>query len=61
VWIAMTDSFVSAVQDRNDPSRLVVRARKAEHLERLFPPTARSRSRPRPITWPGSWFPVTSS
>ena len=37
MWIAMTDTFVSAVQDRNDPSRLVVRARKAEHLERLFP------------------------
>jgi hypothetical protein len=33
----MSDSFVSTVQDRNDPNTLVVRGRKAEHLKRLFP------------------------
>jgi Txe/YoeB family toxin of Txe-Axe toxin-antitoxin module len=37
MWIAMSDSFVSTVQDRNDPNTLVVRGRKAEHLKRLFP------------------------
>ena len=25
MWIAMSDSFVSTVQDRNDPNTLVVR------------------------------------
>ena len=37
MWICMSDGFVSAVQDHDDPSRLAVRARKREHLERLFP------------------------
>lgn len=37
MWIAMNDAFVSAVEDRNDPTRLVVRARNPEHLRRLFP------------------------
>jgi len=37
MWVAMRDSFVSTVQDRNDPNTLVVRGRKAEHLKRLFP------------------------
>lgn len=36
MWICLNDAFVSAVQDRNNPNRLCVRARKREHLERLF-------------------------
>lgn len=37
MWVCFNDAFVSAVQDRNNPDRLCVRARKREHLERLFP------------------------
>ena len=37
MWVCFNDAFVSAVEDRNDPARLCVRARKQEHLERLFP------------------------
>jgi hypothetical protein len=37
MWICCNDSFVSAVQDYHDPNRLCVRARKREHLQRLFP------------------------
>jgi hypothetical protein len=37
MWICFNDAFISAVQDRRRPSRLVVRARKRKHLERLFP------------------------
>ena len=37
MWLALNDAFVSAVQDRNDPNRLVVRARNVAHLTKLFP------------------------
>lgn len=37
MWIAMNDSFVSAVQDRNDANTLVVPGRTAKHLKRLLP------------------------
>lgn len=37
MWIAFNDSFVSAVEDRNDSARLLVRARNPDHLKRLFP------------------------
>ena len=37
MWIAMNDSFVSIVQDRNVPSRVAVRARVEEDLIALFP------------------------
>jgi hypothetical protein len=37
MWLCFNDAFVSAVQDKDDPDRLCVRARKREHLERLFP------------------------
>jgi hypothetical protein len=60
MWIAMSDSFVSTVQDRNDPNTLVVRGRKAEHLKRLFPDREIVIT-PMPITWLGSWFHATSS
>ena len=40
MWICMDNTFVSAVQDRGDPSRLVVRARSKEHLARLSPSKA---------------------
>ena len=36
MWICLNDAFVSAVQDRNDPSRLIVRGRKKGHLQSLF-------------------------
>jgi hypothetical protein len=37
MWICLNDAFVSAVQDRNRPDYLVVRARKRQHLKLLFP------------------------
>lgn len=37
MWIAMNDSFVSIVADKNDEDQLVVRARVREDLEALFP------------------------
>jgi hypothetical protein len=37
MWLCMADCFISAVQDRDDPNGLVVRARNEEHLTRLFP------------------------
>ena len=40
MWICMDDCFVSAVQDRDDPNGLVVRARKQEHLTPLLPSKA---------------------
>lgn len=37
MWICFNDGLVSAVQDRENPRRLVIRARRREILERLFP------------------------
>lgn len=37
MWICFNDAFISAVQDRRRPERLVVRARKTKHLASLFP------------------------
>jgi hypothetical protein len=37
VWICFNDAFVSAVADPTMPGMLKVRARKREHLEKLFP------------------------
>lgn len=37
MWICFNNGFVSAVQDKRRPARLIVRARKRSHLERLFP------------------------
>lgn len=37
MWICFNDGFVSAVADRRRPGRLLVRARKREHLQKLFP------------------------
>src|SRR4051794_38523185 len=36
MWVCFNDAFVSAVQDKNDPDRLCVRARNRSHLEGLF-------------------------
>lgn len=36
MWIAMTDGFVSVVEDSENSSRLVVRARKKHHLTNFF-------------------------
>lgn len=35
MWIFAKHGFISVVQDRNDPARLLVRARKREDLENL--------------------------
>lgn len=37
MWICLNDAFVSAVQDEARPGGLKVRARRREHLVRLFP------------------------
>ncbi|MGB0873678.1 MAG: hypothetical protein ACPGSE_00345 [Synechococcus sp.] len=39
MWIFLPDGFLSVVADNDDPnsSRLLVRARKREHLTRVFP------------------------
>ena len=37
MWVAMNDSFVSIVADRNDPDGVVVRARKYEDLVAFEP------------------------
>lgn len=37
MWICFRDGFISAVQDRDSPEALVVRARNPRHLECLFP------------------------
>ncbi|MES0171897.1 hypothetical protein [Mesorhizobium sp. M0006] len=37
MWICFKEGFVSAVQDRDSPHDLVVRARNLRHLEALFP------------------------
>jgi hypothetical protein len=37
MWIVMNDSYISAVQDRNNKMNLVVRARVREDLENAFP------------------------
>lgn len=36
MWFCMSEGFVSAVEDFNDTSRLLVRARRKEHLEDNF-------------------------
>lgn len=37
MWIAMNDSFVSIVEDRNNNNGVAVRARVRDDLENLFP------------------------
>lgn len=37
MWICFREGFVSAVQNRDNPEDLVVRARNLRHLEALFP------------------------
>lgn len=37
MWIAMNDSFISIVEDRNDPDQLVVRSRLLGDLLAVFP------------------------
>jgi hypothetical protein len=37
MWICLNDAFLSIVADRNDPERLLVRARRAGDIERVFP------------------------
>jgi hypothetical protein len=37
MWICLNNAFISAVAIKGNPGHLKVRARKREHLERLFP------------------------
>lgn len=37
MWLCLNRSFISVVADRSDPSRLLVRARVAGHIETIFP------------------------
>lgn len=37
MWLAFNDGFISIVADRNDGNRLVVRSRRREALNNLFP------------------------
>ena len=37
MWINFSDGFVSVVANRDDPNGLLVRARRREILETLFP------------------------
>lgn len=37
MWIFLNDAFISAVQHRDDPNMLVVRARFDQDLRRVFP------------------------
>jgi len=37
MWIFANDAFLSIVRDRDKPARLLVRARRREDLERIFP------------------------
>lgn len=38
MWIFLSDSFVSVVADRNDPARLLVRARRPGDIEAFLAP-----------------------
>lgn len=37
MWIFTTHGFISVVAHRSDPGSLLVRARRAEHLQAIFP------------------------
>ena len=37
MWFCFNDGFCSAVQDRNSPNGLVVRARRRKDIENIFP------------------------
>ena len=37
MWVFLSNSFLSIVQDRNDHDRLLVRARFPKDIERVFP------------------------
>lgn len=37
MWIFTSKGFLSVVQHKDDADRLIVRARKREHLQELFP------------------------
>lgn len=37
MWVCFNDAFISVVQDRNQPDRVCVRARRSKHLQLLFP------------------------
>ena len=37
MWVCLREGFISVVQDRYQPDRLMVRARNEQHLRTLFP------------------------
>ena len=42
MWIFLNDAFLSAVEHRNDPNLLLVRARVSGDLQRVFPDLAKN-------------------
>lgn len=40
MWLYLNDAFLSMVSDRNDPDRLLVRARRKGDIEAVFPDAA---------------------
>lgn len=37
MWVCLNDAFLSIVEDTKNTNQLIVRARRREHLEKLFP------------------------
>ncbi len=37
MWISFNDGFISAIQDRKEADGLVIRTRRKDHLENIFP------------------------
>lgn len=58
MWFFTREGFISVVADRADPSgkRLLVRARRREHLERWFPQAEVFSVTPRDYEW-RAWVP----
>ena len=56
MWIFTLDGFFSAVQDRDNPNRIMVRARVREDIDRLAERLAELTSSPAPevLAWAGS-------
>lgn len=37
MWVCLNDAFLSIVEDTENKNQLVIRARRREHLEKVFP------------------------
>jgi hypothetical protein len=47
MWIFLNDAYLSIVEHRDDPDRLIVRARVAGDIERVFPAVGNAEVDPR--------------